>query len=242
MDPLRCVYRSSFSQLSNKARLSGRASFLQIKDRQQIKFHFQTLLDSSTMTTFNQYPVRKPFVADIWHKSSKEQKRVEASALVDAFLRDGGQITKAAPKKRKSGGRTEIFGKDTTVPKVHEHWSRKFFAGHDFCQRGPRFTSKPASEKSADQRDLARKAGTAHAEFAGAVVSINGKLAPRHALHTADEAPVDMVSKGGSEKVVTLVNDAADDLSDANRRARIRDELNLTNVDHTHNARFKLAA
>jgi hypothetical protein len=73
-------------------------------------------------------------------------------------------------------------------------------------------------------------------------VSINGKLAPRHALHTADEAPVDMVSKGGSEKVVTLVNDAADDLSDANRRARIRDELNLTNVDHTHNARFKLAA
>ena len=82
----------------------------------------------------------------------------------------------------------------------------------------------------------------AHVEFTGAVIQIGGKLLPRHALHTTDEAPVDLVSRGGSEKVVTLFNDTADDLSDAHRRARIRDDLNLNNVDHTHNAKFKLAA
>jgi hypothetical protein len=54
---------------------------------------------------------------------------------------------------------------------------------------------------------------------------------------------VDLVSKGGSsEKVVRLVDDTGDSLSDANRRATIRDELNLNDTDYTHNARFKLAA
>jgi hypothetical protein len=194
------------------------------------------------MTTFNQYPVRKPFVADIWHKSSKDQKRIEATALVDAFLRDGGQITNAPAKKRKAGGRTEIFTKDTHAVKVHEYWSRKFYAGDDFTAREPRFTSKRVSEKSIDKADVARKAGVAHEEFAGAVVTINGKLQPAHVDHAIDEAVVDLVSKGGSEKVVQLVADTKDALSDADRRAKIRDELNLNDVDYTHAARLKLAA
>jgi hypothetical protein len=195
------------------------------------------------MTNFNPYPVRKPFVADIWHKSSKEQKRVEAAALVDAFLRDGGQITKAPAKKRKAGGRTEIFTKDTRAVKEHDYWNRKFLAGDDFTQKGPRFTSKPISEKAVDKADVERKAGVAHEEFTGAVVAVNGKLQPRTVDHAIiDEAPVDLVSKGGSEKIVKLVNDTADDLSDARRRTRIRDELNLNNVDYIHADKFKLAA
>ena len=153
----------------------------------------------------------------------------------------GGQIINAPSKKRK-GGPTEIFTKDTHAVKEHERWSRKFFAGDDFTAKGPRFLSKPIPDKSADKRDAERKAGVAHVEFSGAVVEIAGRLQPRHALHTTDEAPADLVSKGSSEKVVRLFNDTADDLSGAHRRARIRDELNLTGVDHAHNSRFKLAA
>jgi hypothetical protein len=197
---------------------------------------------SDSQKRFNQYPV-KAFKRDIWHGCSKEEKRNSATALTYSFLLAGGQITKAPPAKKRKGGRAEIFNKDTRAVKAHEHWNKKFFAGDDFTAKGPRFTSKPVSEKSADQRDLARKAGTSHSEFAGAVVEIAGKLLPRHALHATDEAPVDLVSKGGSsEKVVRLVDDTGDSLSDANRRATIRDELNLTNVDHAHNAKFKLAA
>jgi hypothetical protein len=162
--------------------------------------------------------------------------------LVDAFLREGGQITKAPAKKRKAGGRTEIFQKDTHAVKVRDYWNKKFYAGDDFTQRGPRFTSKPVSEKAIDKADIERKAGVAHEEFTGAVVTINGKLQPRTVDHAIDEAVVDMVSTGGSEKVVQLVADTKDGLSDANRRATIRDELNLNDVDYTHNARLKLAA
>jgi hypothetical protein len=194
---------------------------------------------SAQQRLFNQYPV-KTFNTDIWHGIPKAEKRMSAIALTYAFLLDGGQITKVPPPKTRKG-RPEIFNKDTRAVKAHEKWSRKFFSGDDFCQSGPRFTSKPISDKSADI-DAERKAGVSHAEFVGAVVDINGKLQARHALHVTDEAPVDMVSKGGSEKVVLLINDTADDLSDAHRRTRIRDDLNLTNVDHTHNARFKLAA
>ena len=83
----------------------------------------------------------------------------------------------------------------------------------------------------------------AHEEFTGAVVAVNGKLQPRTVDHAIiDEAPVDLVSKGGSEKIVKLVNDTADDLSDTHRRAKIRDELNLNATDYTHLKRFKLAA
>jgi hypothetical protein len=197
---------------------------------------------SDSQKRFNKYPI-KTFKRDIWHGCSKDEKRVEAGALIDAYLREGGEIIKAPAKKRRGGGRPEIFTKDVRAPKVYEHWNKKFFAGDDFTAKGPRFTSKPVSEKSADQRDLARKAGVSHAEFTGAVVEVAGKLQPRTVDHATDEAPIDLVSKSGSrEKVVQLIPDTADDLSDARRRARIRDELNLNNLDHTHNAKFKLAA
>jgi hypothetical protein len=196
---------------------------------------------SEQQRLFNPYPI-KEFVPDIWHGLSKADKRNSTVALTYAYLLDGGLITKAPPKKRK-GSRPEIFTKDTRAVKVHEYWSRKFYAGDDFTAKGPRFTSKPIPEKSADKRDIERKAGVSHSEFVGAVVEINGKLQPRNAPHTADEALVDMVSSGGnSEKVVVFFEDAGDDLSDAYRRARIRDDLNLNAVDHAHNAKFKLAA
>jgi hypothetical protein len=204
-------------------------------------------------TQFNAYPVRKPFVADIWYRWQKHEKREATSALVADFLAAGGKITKAEPKKRK-GGRPEIFGKDTRAPKVHEHWSRKFFAGDDFTAKGPRFTSKPISERAADQRDTERKAGISHSDFTGAVVAIGGKLKAKKASHATTEYHIDLVSDsalsasakrdGGrhAQKIVKLIEDTGDDLSDANRRSTIHDDLNLTAVDHVHNAKFKLAA
>jgi hypothetical protein len=195
---------------------------------------------SQQQRLFNQYPT--PFKPDIWRGFSKEQRRTSAIALLYGFLLEGGQITKAPPAKKRKGGRPEIFQNDTRASAAHARWNRKFYAGDDLTQRGPRFTSKPVSEKAIDRRDIERKAGVSHSEFVGAVVDINGKLQPRNAPHTADEAPVDLVSKGGSEKVVQLIADTKDDLSDARRRATIRDELNLNNVDHAHMAKFKLAA
>jgi hypothetical protein len=197
---------------------------------------------STQQRLFNQYPVRT-FNRDVWYGLSKADKRASTIALTYSFLIEGGQITKAPPAKQRKGGRAELFQKDTRATAEHARWNRKFFAGDDFTQKGPRFTSKPISEKSADQRDVERKAGVSHSEFIGAVVDINGKLLPRNALHVTEEAPVDMVSAGGSkQKVVTLIEDAGDDLSDAHRRATIRDHYNLNNTDYTHNARFKLAA
>jgi hypothetical protein len=208
---------------------------------------FQILLGIFNMSVseqqrlFNQYPTKAAFKPDIWHRLRKDEKRIEASALIDAYLREGGEIIKAPAKKRKNG-RPDVFQNDTRATKAHERWNKKFYSGDDFTAKGPRFTSRPISEKAIDKRDVERKAGVSHSEFVGAVVEINGKLQPRNAPHTADEALVDMVSKGGSEKVVQLVADTKDELSDANRRARIRDELNLNDTDYTHNARFKLAA
>jgi hypothetical protein len=198
---------------------------------------------SEQQRLFNQYPVKEAFKPDVWHRASKDEKRIEANALVEDFLRGGGQITKVPEKKRRKGGNPDqIFQTDTRAPKVHEHWSRKFFAGDDFTAKGPRFTSKPVSEKAIDKADIEHKAGVAHEEFTGAVIEIAGKLQPAHVDHAIDEAVVDLVSKGGSEKVVKLVADTKDALSDADRRAKIRDELNLNDVDYTHNARLKLAA
>jgi hypothetical protein len=179
---------------------------------------------------------------------------MSAIALTYAFLLGGGQINKVPPAKKRKGGRPEIFQKDTRTSATHERWNRKFFAGDDFTQRGPRFTSKPISDKSADQRGVVHKAGVSHVDFTGAVVDIDGKLQARTALHATNEARVDTVSDaalsagakrdGGrhTQKVVRLVEDTSDDLSDAYRRATIRDEFNLNNVDHAHNQRFKLAA
>ena len=152
----------------------------------------------------------------------KEEKRLSAIALTYSFLLEGGQITKVAPTKKRKGGRAEIFQKDTRASAAHEGWNRKFFAGDDFTQRGPRFTSKPISEKSADKRDVAHKAGASHIEFTGAVVAIAGKLLPR--------------------SLQGVSHDAGDDLSDAYNRATIHDHFNLNNIDHAHNAQFKLAA
>ena len=159
-----------------------------------------------------------------------------------------------AAKKKRGDGRAEIFQKDTRAPAAHEKWNRKYFAGDDFTTAAPRFLSKPISERAADQRDLERKAGVSHASFTGAVADINGKLQARKASHATTEYIVDLVSDdalrasakrdGGkhSHKIVELIEDCGDDLSDANRRPTILDNLNLNNVDHAHNAKFKLAA
>jgi hypothetical protein len=208
---------------------------------------------SEQQRLFNQYPTRAAFKPDIWHRLRKDEKRIEASALVDNFLREGGQIIKAPAKKRK-GGRPEIFNKDTRAVKAHEKWSRKFYSGDDFTQKGPRFTSKPVPENSAAKRDTERKGGTSHAEFSGSVIDINGKLQARKESHATTEYHIDLVSDtaltdsakrdGGrhSQKIVTLIEDSADDVTDANRRATIRDDDNLNGVDHSHNKRLKLAA
>ena len=211
-------------------------------------------MTTNSQKKFNPYPV-KAFVLDVWHRLRKDEKRIEASALVGNFLRKGGQITKAPAKKKRGDGRPEIFQKDTRASAAHEKWNRKFFAGDDFATTGPRFLSKPISERAADQRDVERKAGTSHATFSGAVVDINGKLEAKKASHATTEYIVDLVSDdalrasakrdGGkhSHKIVTLVEDSGDDLSDANRRAMIHDHFNLlNNIGHAHNARFKLAA
>jgi hypothetical protein len=92
---------------------------------------------SEQQRLFNPYPI-KEFVPDIWHGLSKADKRNSTVALTYAYLLDGGLITKAPPKKRK-GSRPEIFTKDTRAVKVHEYWSRKFYAGDDFTAKGPRF-------------------------------------------------------------------------------------------------------
>jgi hypothetical protein len=177
---------------------------------------------SAQQRLFNQYPVSKPINLDIWYGCSKEEKRNSAIALTYSFLLEGGQITKAPPTKKRKGGRPEIFHKDTRAPAAYERWNRKFFAGDDFTTNGPRFTSKPISDKSVDQRDVAHKAGASHVEFTGAVVEIAGKLVPR--------------------SLQGVSHDAGDDISDAYKRAIIHDRLNLNNVDHAHNARLKLAA
>jgi hypothetical protein len=208
---------------------------------------------STQQRLFNRYPVHKPFNLDVWYGCSKQEKRDSTIALTYSFLLGGGQITKVAAKKLK-GGRPQIFQKDTKAPAVHERWSKKYFSGDDFATKGPRFTAKPISEKSADQRDLERKAGISHSDFTGAVVDINGKLQARKASHATSEAYIDLVSDtalaasakrdGGrhSQKIVQLIKDSGDDISDADKRATIRDRLNLNNIDHEHNGRFKLAA
>jgi hypothetical protein len=207
---------------------------------------------SDSQKRFNQYPVRA-FVRDIWHGCSKEDKRNSATALTYSFLLAGGQLTKVAPVKKRKG-RPEVFNKDTRATKAHERWNKKFYSGDDFVQKGPRFLSKPISERAADQRDIERKAGISHATFSGAVTDINGKLKARKESHATTEYHIDLVSDaaltasaerdGGrhSHKIVTLIEDSGDDVSDANRRATIRDDDNLNNVDHAHNAKFKLAA
>ena len=209
---------------------------------------------STAQRTFNTYPINKPLKPDIWHRVPKHEKRMSAIALTYAFLLDGGQITKCPPAKRRKGGRTEIFTKDVRAPKAHEHWNKKFYSGDDFVKKGPRFTSKPISERAADKRDIERKAGTSHATFSGSVIDIGGKLQERNARHATSEAYIDLVSEdalresakrdGGkhSHKIVELIEDSADDVKDANRRATIRDDDNLNGVDHSHNKRLKLAA
>jgi hypothetical protein len=172
--------------------------------------------------TFNPYPIHQPLSPDIWHRFPKHEKRASAIALTYSFLLDGGAITKCPPAKKRKGERPEIFGKDTKAPKAHDKWSRKFFAGDDFTQKGPRFTSKPISDKSIDKRDVAHKAGTSHTDFIGSVVDIGGKLMPR--------------------SLKNVSHDSGDDISDAYNRATIHDNLNLNNVDYDHIERFKLAA
>jgi hypothetical protein len=208
---------------------------------------------SDSQKKFNPYPV-KAFVPDVWHRLRKDEKRIEASALIDTYLRDGGEIIKALAKKRKNG-RPEIFNKDTRAVKAHEKWSRKFYSGDDFLQKGPRFTSKPVPENSSAKRDIERKGGTSHAEFSGAViVDISGKLQARKESHATTEYHIDLVSDdalrasakrdGGkhSQKIVELIEDSADDVTNAYRSATISDDYNLCNVDLAHNARLKLAA
>ena len=176
---------------------------------------------SQQQRLFNQYPINKPLNLDLWLGCSKEEKRMSAIALTYAFLLDGGKITKVATTKKRKGGRPEIFQKDTRASAAHERWSKKYFAGDDFTATGPRFISKPISERAADQRDIERKAGISHATFSGAVADINGKLQARKASHATTEYIVDLVSDdasrasakrdGGkhSHKIVTLIEDSA---------------------------------
>jgi hypothetical protein len=210
---------------------------------------------STAQRTFNTYPINKPLKPDIWHRVPKHEKRMSAIALTYAFLLDGGQITKCPPAKRRKGGRTEIFTKDVRAPKAHKKWNRKFYSGDDFTQKGPRFTSKPVPENSSAKRDIERKGGTSHAEFSGAVIiDINGKLQARKESHATTEYHIDLVSDdalrasakrdGGrhSQKIVQLIEDVGDDVTDAYRSATISDDDNLNNVDLAHNKRLKLAA
>jgi hypothetical protein len=207
---------------------------------------------SEQQRQFNKYPVRT-FNLDIWHGLPKEEKRNSAIALTYDFLLAGGQIFKAPPTKARKGGRPQIFGKDTRATKAHGKWNKKFYAGDDFVKKGPRFTSKPISERAADQRDIERKGGIAHAAFTGAVVAVGDKLQARKESHATTEYHIDLVSdealrasaKRGdrqAQKIVQLIEDSGDDVTDANRRATIRDEFNLNNMDFAHNNRFKLAA
>ena len=191
---------------------------------------------SEQQRMFNPYPIHKPLSPDIWHRVPKEEKRLSAIALVYSFLLGGGQITKA-PAKKSKGGRPQIFQKDVRDAKGHEKWNRKFLAGDDFTTKAPRFTSKPIPENSAAKRDTERKAGISHAAFGGAVININGKLQARKASHATTETYIDLVSdeadsrqrearRGRSHKIVKLIEDGHDDVTDAYRSATIRDELN----------------
>jgi hypothetical protein len=201
---------------------------------------------------FNKYPIHKPLCLDIWHRVPKHEKRNSAIALTYSFLLAGGQITKV-PAKNSKGGIPEIFHKDTRAVKSHERWNKKFYAGDDFTAKGPRFTSKPVPENSAAKRDVARKGGVSHVGFTGAVVDINGTLKARKESHATSEAYIDLVSddalrasaKRGdrhAHKIVTLIEDGCDDVTDAYRAATISDDFNLNGIDHVHNAKFKLAA
>jgi hypothetical protein len=98
-----------------------------------------------------------------------------------------------------------------------------------------------------------RKGGTSHATFSGAVVDINGTLEARKESHATSEAYIDLVSDAAlrasakrgdrhAQKIVELIEDGHDNVTDAYRSATIRDEFNLNGVDHAHNRRLKLAA
>ena len=206
---------------------------------------------STQQRQFNKYPIAKPINLDSWHGLSKQDKRNSVIALTYSFLLAGGQIIKA-PAKKSKGGRPEIFQKDTRAVKSHERWNKKFYAGDDFTQKGPRFTSKPIPENSAAKRDVERKAGTVHAEFSGAVVDINGTLKARKESHATSEAYVDLVSDAAlrasakrgdkhAQKIVQLIEDGHDSVTDAYRSATIATNW-IINVDHDHNAKLKLAA
>ena len=183
---------------------------------------------------FNKYPV-KAFKPDIWFGLPKQDKRLSTIALTYSFLLQGGRITKAPAKKRKDG-RPDIFGKDTRAVKSHEHWNKKFYSGDDFTQKAPRFTSKALPENSAAKRDIERKAGISHAAFTGSVIDISGKLQARKESHATSEAYIDLVSdealrasaKRGdrhAHKIVTLIEDGCDNVTDAYRAATIRDDF-----------------
>jgi hypothetical protein len=246
-----------------KARLLTAAFFFKQTNNQTAKWRrafFKNLLflgDFQMTATveqrqFNKYPIHAPLNPDIWHRASKHEKRASAIALTYTFLVDGGKITKCPPAKRK-GGLNKIFEKEVRS-KAYENWHDKFLAGDDFSDKGPRFTSKAIPETSASKRDTERKSGVSHANFSGAVIiDIAGKLKARKASHAAFEYDIDLVSDEAlrasaqrgdkrSQKIVELIEDSADDVSDANRRSTISDDFNLCNVDITHNARLKLAA
>jgi hypothetical protein len=202
---------------------------------------------------FNRYPGSAPIRPDIWRGLSKAKKRLEARVLAANFFWTGGGITRAPAKKSRGLGRPKIFGKDAKSA-TYGRDVQKFFRGDDFAQSGPRFTSRAVSDSSASKRNAEVKAGAASDGFAGAVISIDGKLRPRASLHAVDRAPIDLVSDraerasakrdGGrrARHVVAIVEDAADDICDASKRATVRDDLNLMAVDHDHLSRLKLAA
>jgi hypothetical protein len=164
----------------------------------------------------------KRTLPDIWHGLMKSQKRENLRALVYGFLVEGGEIIKVPAKKHRGAGRPRIFGKDSRAAAYRRDTSR-FFNGHDFPQSGPRWTSKPVPDDSASKRDAARHAGVGHQDFSGAVIEINGKLRSR-------------------QVGFKIVEDTADDMDDASKRATIRDDLNQMAVDREHLERFKLAA
>jgi hypothetical protein len=198
----------------------------------------------------------KRSLPDLWHGLMKSEKRENLRALVYGFLIEGGEIIKVPAKKHRAAGRPRIFGKDSRSAAYSRDTSR-FFNGHDFTQSGPRWTSKPAPDKSASKRDAERKAGVSHQNFGGAVIDINGKLRPRAPLHAVvDKAPIDLVSDAalaasakrdgkkhiGKTDSVAVIEDTADSISDGASRATVKDDLNLMAPDREHLERFKLAA
>jgi hypothetical protein len=210
---------------------------------------------SEQQREFNKYPAAKTFKPDIWRGLPKEERRNSTIALTYNFLLGGGKITKVPMTKKRKGGTPDIgFQKDTRAVKAHDKWNRKFFAGDDFTAKGPRFTSKPISERAADQRDVERKGGAAHATFSGAIIDVGGgKLQGRNARHATSEAYIDLVSddalrasaKRGdrhAQKIVKLIEDSCDDVTDAYQSAMIDDKYNINGIDHAHNAKFKFAA